>query len=118
LFQIFSSASCSQTPSVYILLLLSHPYRTTGNIIALYILTLKFLTTGKSTKGSGPSTLALPEFSLILIFSWIKFWYVTLVPIFHIQSNLCQQVCDFQLLWKYWVLIKMKSSSYNSRGGP
>jgi hypothetical protein len=41
--QIFSSTPCSQTPSVYVPPTVrdhvSHPYRTTGKIIVLYILT-------------------------------------------------------------------------------
>jgi hypothetical protein len=31
----------------------SHPYRTTGKIIVLYILTITFLTAGERTKGCG-----------------------------------------------------------------
>jgi hypothetical protein len=35
--EIFSSTPCSQTPSVYAIPV-SHPYRTTGKIIVLYII--------------------------------------------------------------------------------
>jgi hypothetical protein len=51
LVQIFSSTPCSQTPSVYVLNFrdhVSHPYRTTGKITVLYILT--FITSrGRTT---------------------------------------------------------------------
>jgi hypothetical protein len=33
----------------------SHPYRTTGKIIVLYILTFKFLTADEKTEASGPN---------------------------------------------------------------
>jgi hypothetical protein len=49
----------------------SHPYRTTGKIIVLYILTFIFVDNRRE---------ALPEFILLLIFFWIKFWFVTVIP--------------------------------------
>jgi hypothetical protein len=52
--QIFSSALCSQAPSVYVPPVMSrdqvsHPYRTTGEIIVLYILMFTFFDTDEKT---------------------------------------------------------------------
>jgi hypothetical protein len=71
LVQIFSSAPCSQMPSVYIPPLMSETmfhthYRTAGKIIVLYILTFTFF----DSRQEGRRWLhALPEFNLLLISS-------------------------------------------------
>jgi hypothetical protein len=56
--QTSSSAPCFQTPphlssSLKVRDQVSHPYRTTGKIIVLYILIFKFSTATEKTKGCG-----------------------------------------------------------------
>jgi hypothetical protein len=54
----------------------SHPYRTTGKIIVLYILIFKFFDSRWEDRRFWTET----EFNLLLISSWIKFWFVTVAP--------------------------------------
>jgi hypothetical protein len=54
----------------------SHPYRTTGKIIVLYIQILTFLDSRRENKRHWTEW---QQFSL-LIFSWIRFWFVTVIP--------------------------------------
>jgi hypothetical protein len=81
--QIFSTPS-SRTASVYVPSLMSettfHTYKTTGTIIVLHILIFMFLDSRWEDKRFRTEWLqALPEYSLLLISSWIKFWLVTVV---------------------------------------
>jgi hypothetical protein len=53
----------------------SHPYRTTGKIIKLHIPIFMFLGGRREEKRFWTELKqALPEFNLLLISSWIRFW--------------------------------------------
>jgi hypothetical protein len=55
----------------------SHPYKTTGRIIVLCILIFMFLDSRREDKSFWSERhQALPEFSLLLIYSWIKLWFI------------------------------------------
>jgi hypothetical protein len=59
----------------------SHPYRTTAKIIFLYILMFKFFDSRWEDRRLWTEWYqAWPEFNLLLISSWNKFWFVTVVP--------------------------------------
>jgi hypothetical protein len=64
----------------YVIDQVSHPYRSIDKIIVLFILIFTFWTAdGKIKSFWIECWQALPKFSLLLISSWIKFWYVTVV---------------------------------------
>jgi hypothetical protein len=55
----------------------SHPYRTTDKIIVLYILIFTFFDSGREDRRFWTDWYqALPNFSLLLISSWINFWFL------------------------------------------
>ena len=55
----------------------SHPYKTTEKYIVLYILIFKFLDSKLEDKRFCTEwQQAFPDFSLLLISSWIEFWFV------------------------------------------
>ena len=55
----------------------SHPYKTTGEIIFLFILIFIFLDSKLEDKRFCTKwQQALPDFNLLLISSWIKFWFL------------------------------------------
>jgi hypothetical protein len=58
-----------------------HPYRTTGKITVSYIVIFMLLDSRRDDKRFCTKWWpALPEFNLLLISSWIRFWFVILVP--------------------------------------
>ena len=59
----------------------SHPHKITGKIIVLCTLIFKFLDSKlKDKRFCIKRYQALPVFNLLLISSWIEFWFVTVVP--------------------------------------
>jgi hypothetical protein len=64
-----------------ILIILGEEYRTTGKITVSYILTLMLLDSRREDKRFWTERQqAMPEFNLLLIFPWIRFWFVIDVP--------------------------------------
>jgi hypothetical protein len=80
-----SSKPCSQTPSVCVPPLMSktkfhsHTEAQAKLYSWIFFNFYVFSTADMKTEGSVPNG-ALLEFNLLLISSWIKFWFVTLVP--------------------------------------
>jgi len=67
----------------------SHPYKTTGKIIVLYILISIFLDSKPEHKRFCTEWQpALPDCNLLLISTWIQFWFVKVVPKYLNCSNL------------------------------
>jgi hypothetical protein len=59
----------------------SHPYKTTGKIIVLYILIfISFDSKLEEKIFCTEWQQAFPDFNLLLISSWIEFWFVRLFP--------------------------------------
>jgi hypothetical protein len=82
--QISSSAPCSQTPLVHVSTLMSETrfhIRTEPQAkLSCLFPFLHFFTIDGKGEGFGPNGSKLPELNLLLLFSWIKFWFVTVVP--------------------------------------
>jgi hypothetical protein len=59
----------------------SHTHGTTGRIIYLRLLIFTFLDSRREDKRFWTEWWqALPEFKLVLISLWLKFWFFTVVP--------------------------------------
>jgi hypothetical protein len=82
--QIFSSAPCSQTPSVYVPPYfrdqLLHTYRTTSNISLVYSNFYIFWQQTRRQKVLDWMVANITEFGLLLLSSWIIFWFVIVIP--------------------------------------
>jgi hypothetical protein len=75
-----------------------HPYRTTGKIIVLVlILTFRWQMRRQSFWTEWQQ--ALPEFTLLLISSWIKFWFVTVVPKYLNYATLSNHLLTIFMSW-------------------
>ena len=78
----------------------SHPCKTTGKRIVLYILIVTFL--GSRLEDNRFCTewyQAFPDFSLFLISFWIKFWFVKVVPKYLNASTLWKELSTISILW-------------------
>jgi len=78
----------------------SHPYKTTGNITVVYIFIFIFLDRKLEDKRFCTEwQQALPDFNLLLISSWIEFWFVRAVHKYLNCSNLSNDLLSVFLLW-------------------
>ena len=77
-----------------------YPYKTTGTIIVLYILILKVFDSKLEDKRFCTEWYqAFPEFNLLLISSWIEFWFVKVVPKYLNSFNLSKGLLSVFILW-------------------
>jgi hypothetical protein len=84
----------------------SHPYRTIGKIMVLYILIFKFFGSRWEDRRFWTEwQQALPEFNLTLISSWIKFWFVT------VSVNTAQNLCYASFIMHIYTLYRIKLDS-------
>ena len=109
---IFSSAPYSQTPSVYVLPLVwetkPHTDTTQHAKLVLYILIFIFLDSElKNERFCTEWQQAFPDFNLLLISSWVEFWFVGVVP----QYLICSALQRFIALK---VLISCSNEQFNS----
>jgi len=77
-----------------------HPYKWTGKIMDLYILIFKFLERSRKDKRVGTDEQqAIPEINLLLIFSWMQFSFVIIVPKYFNFSTFSKDLlnCNFVL---------------------
>jgi hypothetical protein len=100
---LFSSVPCFQTPSVYMYVhgppfnvtdQVPHPFRTAGKIVILYILIFKFFDSRHEDKILDRMVASITRINFLLISSWIKFLFVTILP----RPPLCQS-CWLQIQW-------------------
>jgi hypothetical protein len=97
---------CTQTPSIYVLPLeweTKFHIHTTGKIIVLYTSVFKIFSegTGKQYSERTPP----PQFKLLLIPSWLTFWFVTVVPKYYNFPH---------FWWTYWLSTNYDSACVNT----
>ena len=78
----------------------SHPYKTTGKIVFLYILIFKCLDSKLENKiFCYEWQQAFPDFRLLLISSWMDFWFVKFVPKYVNSSTVSKELLSVFILW-------------------
>ena len=77
-----------------------YPCKTKGKIIALYILIFKFLDSKMEDKRFCTEWWqAFPDFNLLLIYSWIQFWFVKVAPKYLNSSASSKDLLSIFILW-------------------
>ena len=77
----------------------SHPYKT-GKIVVPYILIFKFFDSKLEDKSLCTEwQQAYPDFKLLLISSWIEFWFVKFVPKYLNSSKLAKKLLSILIPW-------------------
>jgi hypothetical protein len=77
----------------------SLPCKTIGKITVLYILIFKFLESKLEDKDPAPNYSKHPVFNLLLISSWIEFWFVKIVPKCLNSSTLSKDLLSIFIPW-------------------
>jgi hypothetical protein len=87
----------------------SHSYRIAGKIVVSCILIFKFLDSRWEDKRFWTEWYqALPEFGLLLMSSWMKFWFVTVVPKYLNRSTFSKHLLSIFMSWfcpAFWWLL-------------
>ena len=78
----------------------SRPYKTTGKIIVIYISVFKSVDSKLEDKRLCTEwQQAFPDFNLLLISSWIEFWFFKVVPKYLNSSTLPNELLSIFILW-------------------
>jgi hypothetical protein len=100
LFSVLFSKSLSLCSSLNVRDQFSHPYKTTGKFIVLHFPVFIFLDSRREDKRFWTELYqALSEFNLLLISSWIRFWFVTVVPKYLNCSTFSKDLLSIFMSW-------------------